>query len=69
MLPEEPPDSASDWPERDLWIAVIERAMLDARGGGDLASRSHAWLLESPDFLLIAYYAGSENPESLRALT
>lgn len=68
MLPEESPDSASEWPECDLWIAVIERAVLDAREGrGDRAHNARTWLLASRDFLLIACYAGSENPEALRA--
>lgn len=55
-------------PEHALWNGVIQRAVVDARDGGFYATDARAWLLESPDFLLVAFYAGSSDPETLRAL-
>lgn len=62
-------------PEQCLWIAVIERALADVRGSSmtleagiapRLAERARRWLLEEPEFLLVADYAGVENPQALR---
>lgn len=56
-------------PEQALWLAVIERALEDTRSGD--AARCHAarrWLLASPEFLLVADYAGVENPPVLRTI-
>jgi hypothetical protein len=49
---------------------IRSRLVLDAsssRDGGAHAHDARAWLLQSPDFLLIAFYAGSDDPETLRA--
>lgn len=54
-------------PEQALWIAVIERALMDAQGlDAFRASVARSWLLEAPEFLLVADYAGVENPAALR---
>lgn len=56
-------------PEQCLFIAVIERAFLDVQGSdkfeADLARR---WLLEEPAFLLVADYAGVEDPQAFREI-
>jgi hypothetical protein len=63
---EEPPESNPAQPEHLLWSAVIERAVMDSREGGIHARTARDWLLVSPDFLLVAFYVGSSDPETLR---
>jgi DNA-binding XRE family transcriptional regulator len=65
--PEESRTAAT--PEQLLWVAVIERAFYDT-SGPDVARAIAArhWLLEEPDFLLVADYAGVRDPEALREI-
>ena len=67
MQLEEQLEPTSALPEHLFWIAVIERAVLDARMGGAHARSARAWLLGSPEFLTVAYRAGSDDAEALRA--
>jgi hypothetical protein len=60
-------DAPTAQPEHCLWAAVLARAVHDAREGGIHARDARSWLLDSSDFYLVAFYAGSSDPETLRA--
>lgn len=67
MQLEEPLDANPAQPEHLLWITIIERAVLDARSSSFYAHSARALLLDSPEFSMAAFYAGSSDPETLRS--
>ena len=55
--------------EQILWCAVLQRAAIDALGApGRVSREARAWLLEDPEFLCVADYAGIEDPANMREL-
>lgn len=55
--------------EQILWCAVLQRAAIDALGApGRVSREARAWLLEDPEFLRVADYAGIEDPANMREL-
>lgn len=55
--------------EQILWCAVLQRAAIDALGPpGRVSREARAWLVEDPDFLLVADYAGIEDPANMREI-